>query len=65
MNVTLPQSRNQSLKSTVCNILLILIAYSLYQVRSEYVINMNLILYTVFRMFVDFKLGATLYRDNI
>ena len=38
---------------TVCNIILIPIAYAAYLVRSAYAIDINMILCTVIPMFVD------------
>ena len=39
---------------TVCSIMLIPIAYGTHEVRSSYTIDINMILHTVFTMFVDF-----------
>ena len=42
------------------------IAYNSYQISSEYVIDISMILHTVFTMFVDLKTGCHIkYRYNI
>ena len=50
---------------TPCNIVVTPISYSYDQTRTEYVIDINMMLHTVFTMFLDLRLVVRLFRDNL
>ena len=50
---------------TPCNIVVTPISYSYDQTRTEYVIDINMMLHSDFTMFLDLKLVVSLFRDNL